>query len=155
MHNLNKLKSWKNLINHYDDIKKISLNRLFNKDDRFNKYSINLKDMLVDYSKNHINSNTLSLFKSLLEEINIKEKIDDFFKGKNINISENKAVMHYLLRGTYKKSNEKIYKNDVVKLHNKMKNLSDEINSKKLLGFTGKKIKYIVNIGIGGSDLGP
>ncbi len=155
MHNLNKLKSWKNLINHYDDIKKISLNRLFNKDDRFNKYSINLKDMLVDYSKNHINSNTLSLFKSLLEEINIKEKIDDFFKGKNINISENKAVMHYLLRGTFKKSNEKIYKNDVVKLHNKMKNLSDEINSKKLLGFTGKKIKYIVNIGIGGSDLGP
>ncbi len=53
-----------------------------------------------------------------------------FFKGKNINISENKAVMHYLLRGTFKKSNEKIYKNDVVKSHNKMKNLSDEINSK-------------------------
>ena len=108
MHNLKKLKSWKNLKKHYNHVKKISLNNLFNEDKRFNKYSIEANKMLVDFSKNHINDETLLLFKKLLMEINIRKKINNFFEGKKINFTENRSVMHYLLRGTFTKNNENI-----------------------------------------------
>ena len=116
MHNLNQSKSWKSLNNHYNEIKDISLNKLFKDDtNRFDNFSLNFNNMLIDYSKNHINKKTLSLFKNLLTEININKKIKNFFDGKKINFTENRAVMHYLLRGSYSKSNKKIYENDVEK----------------------------------------
>ena len=156
MHNLNQSNSWKSLNNHYNEIKDISLNKLFKDDtNRFDNFSLNFNNMLIDYSKNHINKKTLSLFKNLLTEININKKIKNFFDGRKINFSENRAVMHYLLRGSYSKKNKKIYKNDVKKSLKKIKKISDKINLQKMLGNSGKKIKNVINIGIGGSDLGP
>ena len=111
MHNLNQSTSWKNLNNHYNEIKDISLNKLFKDDtNRFDNFSLNFNNMLIDYSKNHINKKTLSLFKNLLTEININKKIKSFFDGNKINFTENRAVMHYLLRGSYSKKNKEIYK---------------------------------------------
>lgn len=155
MHNLKRLKSWKSLKKHYNEVKKISLNNLFNEDKRFNKYSIEANKMLVDFSKNHINDETLLLFKKLLKEINIRKKINNFFEGKKINLTENRSAMHYLLRGTFTKSNENIYQKNVKKSLQKIKKFSNKVNSNNLLGFSKKKIKYVINIGIGGSDLGP
>ena len=74
---------------------------------------------------------------------------------KKLIFTENRAVMHYLLRGSYSKNNKKIYENDVEKSLKKIKKISDKINSQKLLGYSGKKIKNVINIGIGGSNLGP
>ena len=149
MHNLKRLKSWKSLKKHYNEVKKISLNNLFNEDKRFNKYSIEANKMLVDFSKNHINDETLLLFKKLLKEINIRKKINNFFEGKKINLTENRSAMHYLLRCTFTKSNENIYQKNVKKSLQKIKKFSNKVNSNNLLGFSKKKIKYVINIGIG------
>ena len=80
MHNLNQSTSWKSLNNHYNEIKDISLNKLFKDDtNRFDNFSLNFNNMLIDYSKNHINKKTLSLFKNLLTEININNSWDNIF----------------------------------------------------------------------------
>ena len=127
-------------------------------EDRFNKFHLRLDDILFDYSKNIITDKTLSLLLQLADECKVKDAIAAMFNGDIINETEHRSVLHTALRNF---SKEPIYAqgNDVMpgvkKVLRKMKAFCDAIHSGEHRGYTGKKIKYIVNIGIGGSDLGP
>ena len=150
---------WKALENHYSAMSKIHLRDLFASDsNRFGKYSIRLKDLLFDYSKNIITDETLDLLLKLASRANLKENIEAMFSGEKINFSENRAVLHVALRNF---SDEPIYVDgqDVMPgvrsvLHH-IKEFTEAVRSGSWLGLTGKRITDVVNIGIGGSDLGP
>ena len=122
MSSLDKLSSWKNIENHSKNISEKSLNDLFNMDkDRFNKFSIQEKNLLLDFSKNHIDDKMMKLFSDLLYEIDIKGKITDLFNGEKINTSENRSVLHFLLRGSYNSKTKELYDNNVKKNIDKLK----------------------------------
>jgi glucose-6-phosphate isomerase len=151
--------AWKELTSHYDEMKKIHMKQLFQNDpNRFKKYSLQFGDILVDYSKNIITDKTLKLLFQLAEETNLKSAIEAMFTGEKINKTENRAVLHVGLRN---RANTPIYVDgkDVMPLVNaeldKMRDFCLKLEYKEWLGFTGKPITDIVNIGIGGSDLGP
>ncbi len=159
MPKLTKLSSWESLSEHYEDMSKIHIKDLFEKDGkRFDKFSLKLNDILFDYSKNNINKATISLFSSLAEDISLKDKINNMYKGEKINTTENRAVLHTALRN---RSNTPVMfeGKDVMPSINKvlaqMKDFTHNVRSGVWKGYTGKPIKSIVNIGIGGSDLGP
>ncbi len=156
MSSLSNLSSWKDISNHSKNISEQSLNDMFkiNKD-RFNKFSIQINDLLLDYSKNHIDDKMMKLFSQLLKDISLKEKINDLFNGEKINTSENRSVLHFLLRGSFNSKTRHIYENKVKKSLDKLKSFSTKFQNGEIEGFSGKKIKNIINIGIGGSDLGP
>ncbi len=157
-----KTKSWNNLMNHYEYIKNIKIIDLFKKDKkRFKNFSINFNDcILLDYSKNYINLDTINLFVNLLDEINFKDYINSILLGEKINFTENKPVLNFLLRDIndiFLKNNNLLLeiKKDINANLNKIKFFTEKIINNYWLGFSGKKIKNIVNIGIGGSDFGP
>ena len=156
MSSLNKLSSWKEIGNHSNKISEKSLNEIFieNKD-RFNKFSIQENDLLLDFSKNHIDDKMMKLFSQLMDDIDLKGKIHDLFNGEKINTSENRSVLHFLLRGTYTSKTKELYENDVKKGLDKLRSFSKKFKNGEIVGYSGKKIKNIINIGIGGSDLGP
>ena len=152
-------KSWKALKEHYQKISDKHMRSLFAEDPkRFEKLSTTFNDILVDYSKNIITSDTLTLLMNLADECGVKQAIEAMFDGEKINATEDRAVLHTALRN---KSNRAVLADgeDVMPLVNaalaKMKTFADQITTGKWLGYTGKPIKNIVNIGIGGSDLGP
>ena len=152
-------KSWARLTAHYELVKDLHMKDLFAEDpDRFRKFSIRFNDILVDYSKNRISKETLKLLFGLADEIGLRDAIDKMFRGDRINETENRAVLHIALRN---RENTPIFidGNDVMPEVNavleKMKDFSHKVNSGKWKGFTNKKVTDIVNIGIGGSDLGP
>ena len=156
MSSLNKLSSWKEIGNHSNKITEKSLNEIFMEDkDRFNKFSILENDLLLDFSKNHIDDKMMELFSRLLVDIDLKGKIHDLFNGEKINTSENRSVLHFLLRGTYTSKTKELYENDVKKGLKKLKLFSKKFQNGEIIGYSGKKIKNVINIGIGGSDLGP
>ena len=156
MSSLNKLSSWKEIGNHSNKILEKSLNEIFMEDkDRFNKFSILENDLLLDFSKNHIDDKMMELFSRLLVDIDLKGKIHDLFNGEKINTSENRSVLHFLLRGTYTSKTKELYENDVKKGLKKLKLFSKKFQNGEIIGYSGKKIKNVINIGIGGSDLGP
>jgi len=156
MSSLNKLSSWKEIGNHSNKITEKSLNEIFMEDkDRFNKFSIQENDLLLDFSKNHIDYKMMKLFTQLLVDIDLKGKIHDLFNGEKINTSENRSVLHFLLRGTYTSKTKELYENDVKKGLEKLKLFSKKFQNGEIIGYSGKKIKNVINIGIGGSDLGP
>ena len=156
MSSLNKLSSWKEIGNHSNKITEKSLNEIFMEDkDRFNKFSIQENDLLLDFSKNHIDDKMMKLFTQLLVDIDLKGKIHDLFNGEKINTSENRSVLHFLLRGTYTSKTKELYENDVKKGLEKLKLFSKKFQNGEIIGYSGKKIKNVINIGIGGSDLGP
>ncbi len=156
MSELTKRKSWIKLIDHQKLIEDSSIYNFFNvSPDRFKKFSIEDKNLLFDFSKNIIDENTLKLFENLLDEIKIKEKIKYLFEGKKINNSEKRQVLHPILRGSFTKKTKNLYEKEVLKSLLKIKKISDGYYKERKLGYSGKKIKNIVNIGIGGSDLGP
>ena len=156
MSSLNKLSSWKEIGNHSNKIIEKSLNEIFMEDkDRFNKFSILENDLLLDFSKNHIDDKMMELFSRLLVDIDLKGKIHDLFNGEKINTSENRSVLHFLLRGTYTSKTKELYENDVKKGLEKLKLFSKKFQNGELKGYSGKIIKNVINIGIGGSDLGP
>ncbi len=156
MSSLNKLSSWKEIGNHSNKISEKSLNEIFKKDkDRFNKFSIQEKDLLLDFSKNHLDDKMMKLFSQLLVDIDLKGKIHDLFNGEKINTSENRSVLHFLLRGSYTSKTKELYENDVKKGLEKLKLFSKKFQNGEIIGYSGKKIKNVINIGIGGSDLGP
>ncbi len=156
MSSLNKLSSWKEIGNHSNKIREKSLNEIFMEDkDRFNKFSIQENDLLLDFSKNHIDDKMMKLFSQLLVDIDLKGKIHDLFNGEKINTSENRSVLHFLLRGTYTSKTKELYENDVKKGLEKLKLFSKKFQNGEIIGYSGKKIKNVINIGIGGSDLGP
>ena len=123
--------------------------------DRFNKFSILENDLLLDFSKNHIDDKMMELFTQLLVDIDLKGKIHDLFNGEKINTSENRSVLHFLLRGSYTSKTKELYENDVKKGLDKLKLFSKKFQNGELKGYSGKIIKNVINIGIGGSDLGP
>jgi glucose-6-phosphate isomerase len=152
-------RTWKKLEHHYKRIKRIQMCDLFAADpDRFKKFSIKLDNLLFDYSKNRVTDKTLHLLLSLAEECRLDEAITAMFSGDNINETENRAVLHTALRNV---SGKPIYADgkDVMPLVQgvlqQMKQFCQRVHSGEWTGYTGKKIRYIINIGIGGSDLGP
>ena len=154
-----KTNSWKKLEGHYKIIKNVHMKDLFGKDpERFKKLSIRFNDILVDYSKNIITVETLKLLLGLAHETGLKDSIDKMFSGDRINETENRPVLHVALRN---RKNAPIYVDgrdvmpEVNAVLEKMKDFSNRIISGEWKGFTGKKVTDIVNIGIGGSDLGP
>ena len=155
----NKSKAWRQLESVYKHFRKTEMKDLFAQDkSRGERYSEQLDTLLVDYSKNRIDDNVLKALFELARERCLKEKIDDMFRGKKINTTENRAVLHIALRN---RSNSPIYVDgrDVMPKINatleKMKDFSEAVRLGRFTGYTGKKLTNIVNIGIGGSDLGP
>ncbi len=146
--NPTKMSSWKKLVQQFDKEFDYHISDLFKEEnDRLEKFSISWNNFYLDFSKNRLSRNTYKLLISLCEETNLKSNIDQYFNGDIINETENRAVLHTALRSS--KNNE------VNKSLNKIINISDEINNAQRLGYNGKKITDVVNIGIGGSHLGP
>jgi glucose-6-phosphate isomerase len=157
--NPTRTKSWQKLARHFEKIKDVEMKDLFEKDpDRFGRLSIRFNDILVDYSKNRITEETLTLLFALAEEAGLKTAIGQMFGGEKINEAEARAVLHIALRN---RDNTPIYVegDDVMPPVNavlgKMKHFSNQVRSGEWRGYTDKQITNIVNIGIGGSDLGP
>jgi glucose-6-phosphate isomerase len=151
--------AWKKLTAHSVTMKNIHMKRLFAEDPaRFRKFSVRLDDILVDYSKNRITAETLHLLVELAEACGVRESIEKMFAGDRINETEGRAVLHTALRN---RANTPVFENgkDVMPEVNavlaKMKGFSEQVRLGAWKGFTGKRITDIVNIGIGGSDLGP
>ena len=152
--------AWQALQKHFDEMKDVTIADLFAKDgDRFSKFSATFGDqMLVDYSKNRITEETLAKLQDLAKECDLAGAIKSMFSGEKINRTENRAVLHVALRN---RSNTPILVDgkDVMPQVNavleKMKTFSEAIISGEWKGYTGKAITDVVNIGIGGSDLGP
>ena len=147
------------LMDEYKRFSLVTMNELFNKDEnRAKKYTIEYKDLVFDYSKNRFDEKVLEALFDLAREHNLKERINDMFEGKKINVTENRAVLHTALRNF---SSTPVFvdgKNVMEDIHNvlaKMKEFVKAVHSGEFRGKTGKKLKNIVNIGIGGSDLGP
>ncbi|MDR4499500.1 MAG: glucose-6-phosphate isomerase [Candidatus Scalindua sp.] len=151
--------SWKNLHLHFKKMKNVHMRDLFHEDaERFRKYSIRHQQILVDYSKNIITEETLQLLIALADEVGLRDAIEKAFTGDRINETEDREVLHTALRN---RENRPVYVKgkdvmpEVNAVLDKMKEFSNKIVSGKWKGFTNKKIRDIVNIGIGGSDLGP
>ncbi|HAJ4504122.1 glucose-6-phosphate isomerase [Escherichia coli] len=162
MKNINPMQTaaWQALQKHFDEMKDVTIADLFAKDgDRFSKFSATFDDqMLVDYSKNRITEETLAKLQDLAKECDLAGAIKSMFSGEKINRTENRAVLHVALRN---RSNTPILVDgkdvmpEVNAVLEKMKTFSEAIISGEWKGYTGKAITDVVNIGIGGSDLGP
>ena len=152
------LKSWKKL----EEIKKnrsFDLRKLFRENPgRADDFSVSFDDIYLDYSKNLVDEAVMKTLFGLAEEAGLKEGIGAMFSGEKINETENRAVLHTALRNF---SDEPLFldgrdiKQDIRRVQKRMKAFSDKVSDKKWLGFSGKPVTDIVNIGIGGSDLGP
>jgi len=152
-------KAWNELKKHHRKMRSSQMKELFKKDThRFTDFSLRFEDILIDFSKNIITRKTLKLLFNLAKEIELNDAINKIFTGDMINETENRSVIHTALRN---QSNKPVYvkeKNimpDINRVLNKMKNFTSRILTGDWMGYTGKKITDIVNIGIGGSDLGP
>ena len=148
--NPTKTKSWKALEKHFKEIQSLQMQDVFVKDEeRAGRMKIDWQDFYLDYSKNRLTDETISLLINLAEEVELKKAIEQQFSGEKINITENRAVLHTALR------NFDDMKPEVRASLQKMKHFSDDIITGVHKGFSGKKITDVVNIGIGGSHLGP
>ena len=152
-------KAWAKLEEHFAQTKEQSILSLFDKDpQRFDRFSLQLEDLLVDFSKNRITEETLDLLVELAEEMNLAEGIQSMFGGKKINETENRAVLHVALRNL---SGEPVWVDGedimpkVTGVMQQVKRFTDKVISGEWKGYSGKAIRDVVNIGIGGSDLGP
>jgi glucose-6-phosphate isomerase len=150
---------WRKLQQHQQQLGQTHLRDLFHSDpDRFSQFSLQHGDILFDYSKNIITGETVQLLLQLANECKLGDAINAMFAGERINETENRPVLHTALRNF---SREPVLAdgNDVMpavkKVLRKMKNFADSVHNGEHRGYTGKRIRYIVNIGIGGSDLGP
>ena len=150
--------SWKEIQAHFESIKEKHLREWFQDSDRFQQFSIESCGIFLDYSKNRIDSETLTLLTKLALECKLPDAIEGMFSGELINETENRAVLHTALRNISKTPIEVKGENvmpQVEAVWQKMKSITEKVISGEWKGFTGKHIKHIVNIGIGGSDLGP
>ena len=152
-------KSWKELQLHYELMKNNSIKELFVKEsNRTNSFHIQWNDFLLDYSKNNITQETINLLLDLASETHLKEAILQYFNGDIINQTENRAVLHTALRLPENADINVDQKNiipEIYQVKNKIKAFSNQIISGERKGYTGKVFTDVVNIGIGGSDLGP
>ena len=159
MSTLTQTPAWQALAKHHESIKNTTLRDLFAKQgDRFDQFKLQFEDILLDFSKNRITDETLKLLLDLVKQAKVESWRDRMFSGDKINTTEDRAVLHVALRN---KSNRPIKVDgkdvmpDVNEVLKRMKAFSVAVHSGKHVGYTGKKITDIVNIGIGGSDLGP
>ncbi len=150
---------WKALSDHYQKIRDVHMRNLFLEDPaRFKKFSLRFQDILIDFSKNRITEETLNILIGLMKEIDLKDAVEKMFTGDRINETEDRAVLHTALRN---RSGSAVYVDgqDVMprieRVLKKMKTFSERLISGQWKGFTNQKIRDVVNIGIGGSDLGP
>lgn len=150
--------TWQKLSALNEQYKGLHIKDLFQDNARFEKYSLQLEELLVDFSKNRINQEIFEALIALAEEVELQSAIDSMFSGEKINGTEGRAVLHTALRN---RSNSPIQVDgkdvmpDVNAVLAQMKAFADKISQGTWLGYTGKPIQYLVNIGIGGSDLGP
>lgn len=156
---INKTRAWKKLEKHAKKMRKVEMRDMFEDDaKRAEKYTLSLGNMTVDFSKNRICDRTFSYLQLLAKEAKIKEKINQMFNGDKINTTENRAVLHLALRN---RDNTPIYVDgkdvmpEINRVLAKIKDFSEAVRLGRFVGHTGKKLTNIVNIGIGGSDLGP
>jgi len=151
--------AWKALEAHYDKIKTTHLRQLFAEDPkRGDRFALEAEGLYLDYSKNRITDETVKLLLKLAEESGLREKIDAMFRGDKINITEDRAVLHVALRAPRNAVITVDGKNVVPEVHevlDRMADFSNRVRSGEWKGHTGKRIRNVVNIGIGGSDLGP
>ena len=151
--------AWKALEAHYQNVRELHLRKLFTDDPkRSDRFSIEAVGLYLDYSKNRITDETLKFLLQLAEECDLQTRIDAMFRGEKINITENRAVLHVALRAPRNASIVVDGENVVPQVHavlDKMADFSDRIRSGASRGHTGKRIRNVINIGIGGSDLGP
>jgi len=157
--NPTKTNAWQQLENHFLEMKTVSMPELFQNDkERAEKFHLQWDDFLVDYSKNKINQETINLLLKLADEVQLKAAISSYFGGDAINQTENRAVLHMALRAPETASYLVDGKNvmpEIFEVKNKIKQFTNEVLNGDRKGFTGKPFTDIVNIGIGGSDLGP
>jgi glucose-6-phosphate isomerase len=151
--------AWKALEAHFDKVRDLHLRKLFADDrERGERFGIEDIGLYLDYSKNRVTSETIGLLLQLADECGLRAKIDALFRGEKINITENRAVLHVALRAP-KGTSIIVDGQDVVpEVHavlDKMANFSERVRSGAWTGHTGKRIRNVINIGIGGSDLGP
>ena len=151
--------AWKALATHQKKISQLHLRQLFAKDKkRGEKFTATGAGLFLDYSKNRVTAETLKLLLQLARESGLRGRIDAMFKGEKINITENRAVLHVALRAPQGAQIIVDGKNVVPEVHtvlDKMAAFSERVRSGEWLGYTGKRIRNVINIGIGGSDLGP
>jgi glucose-6-phosphate isomerase len=150
--------AWNRLTDLAKKYKDLQISSLFDERERFERYSIKLEDMLVDFSKNRVNDEIIDALRDLAEETSLHQSIESMFGGAHINQTEDRAVLHTALRN---RSGHGVFVDgqDVMPEVNnvlaQMKKFASQVNQGKWLGYSGKPIKSLVNIGIGGSDLGP
>jgi len=150
---------WKKLTAHFEETKGTHLRSLFSSDaNRAEKFTLQWNDFLFDYSKNRITDETMQLLLQLADEVNLKGAIDDYYTGGHINETEGRAVLHTALRA--KKDDEVLVDGvnvmpEVYEVKEHIKEFTNAVISGELKGYTGKPFTDVVNIGIGGSDLGP
>jgi len=151
--------AWRTLQAHYEQTRHLHLRELFAEDPRRGeRFALEDAGIYLDYSKNRITSETMRLLLDLAQSSGLRERIDAMFRGEKINITEQRAVLHVALRAPRGESIMVDGEDVVPQVHavlDKMANFSDRVRSGAWTGYTGKRIANIVNIGIGGSDLGP
>ncbi|HKI68166.1 MAG TPA: glucose-6-phosphate isomerase, partial [Verrucomicrobiae bacterium] len=156
---LKKRKAWKSLSDHFKAVRKVPLRDLFSQDpQRGERLTVEVAGLYLDYSKNRVTDETLKLLFELAEESCLRAKIDAMFNGEKINITEKRAVLHVALRAPRDASILVDGKDVVPGVHavlDKMAMFADRVRGGDWKGFTGKPIRNIINVGIGGSDLGP
>ena len=151
--------AWKKLQEHYNTMATLSIKDMFaNETNRVDHFNLIWNDFLLDYSKNNINQETIKLLLELANELQLKDAIQDYFNGEIINQTENRAVLHTALRSP---ENANVFVDgtniipEIYSVKNKIKSFTNQVISGERKGFTNKTFTDVVNIGIGGSDLGP
>jgi len=151
--------AWKSLEAHQQKVRELHLRKLFADDPkRGERFAVEAVGLYLDYSKNRITDETIKLLLGLAEECGLRSRIDAMFRGEKINVTENRAVLHVALRAPKDASIVVDGENVVPQVHvvlDKMADFSNRIRSGAWKGHTGKRIRNVINIGIGGSDLGP
>ena len=151
--------SWKALEEHYQKVRDLHLRTLFAEDPgRGERFALEAAGIYLDYSKNRITGETLRLLLALAEDSGLHERIEAMFRGDKINVTENRAVLHVALRAPKEEAIFVDGENVVPEVHavlDKMADFSNRVRSGAWRGYTGKRMRNIINIGIGGSDLGP
>jgi glucose-6-phosphate isomerase len=159
MSSLTDFPSWRALVRHHREIANLHMRDLFASDpDRFRTFTLALGDLFVDYSKNRITGETMGLLMALAREARVEEWRDRMFRGDRINVTENRAVLHVALRNRTGRPivvDGRDVMPDVHRVLRQMRAFTDDVRQGRWTGWTGKRITDVVNIGIGGSDLGP
>ena len=156
--NPTRTQAWTALTNHFNENQNINIKDLYKDENRKKDFSIQFDDLLVDFSKNRITKETINLLVKLAKEVDLKDAIEKQFSGETINVTEGRAVLHTALRSTSDDPvliDGKDIKPKIQTALRKIRSFSNKVISGKWKGYTGKSITDVVNIGIGGSDLGP